>query len=169
MIGQRLVLRNKSTGKIASRKDQGQKALVIEAQRLTKQGLSAGITSLLLPQTPKEIAEIGAIAAIYDIDKVKTRRGEQSVKSDKATLIKALKNDDLIGNLAVLYGEFIGDSKAPHLTSAKAFSVWLKGQLAHKNSAAYTVVLEKAPLFLNVERSDRWWADALAQRRKTQS
>ena len=81
MIGQRLVLRNKSTGKIASRKDQGQKALVIEAQRLTKQGLSAGITSLLLPQTPKEIAEIGAIAAIYDIDKVKTRRGEQDRKS----------------------------------------------------------------------------------------
>lgn len=169
MMGQRLVLRSKSTGKIASRKDQGQKALILEAQRLTNQGLSGGITSLLLPQSAKEKAKIEAIKEKYKVDKVKTRRGEQSRKSDKATLAKALKDDDLIGKLAVLYGKSIGGSKAPHLTSAKAFSVWLKRELVCKNSAVYSVVLEKAPIFLNVERSDRWWADAFAQRRKTQS
>ena len=61
MMGQRLVLRSKSTGKIASRKDQGQKALAIEAQRLTNEGFSGGITSLLLPKSAKEKAEINAI------------------------------------------------------------------------------------------------------------
>jgi hypothetical protein len=169
MNGQRLVLRSKSTGKIASRKDQGQKALVLEAQRLTNQGLSGGITSLLLPQSPSEVAEIADIGAIYDVDKVKTRRGKNSIKSDKAELAKVLKDDDLVMKLAVLFGNFIGDGKGPHLTSAKAFSRWLKRELARKNSAVYAVVLERAPIFLNVERSDRWWADAFAQRRKTQS
>lgn len=168
-MGQRLVLRSKSTGKIASRNDQGQKALVIEAQRLTNQALSGGITTLLLPQSAKEKAEIEAIKEKYYVDKVKTRRGEQTGKGDKAKLAKALKDDDLIGKLAVLYGNSIGNSEAPHLTSAMAISVWLKRELVRKNSAVYSVVLEKAPILLNVERSDRWWADAFAQRRKTQS
>jgi len=169
MMGQRLVLRSKSTGKIASRKDQGQKALAIEAQRLTNQGLTGGITSLLLPQSAKEKAEIAAIKEKYEVDKVITRRGEQSLKSDKTSLAKALKDDDLIGKLAVLYGNYIGNSEAPHLTSAKAFSRWLKGELAHKKSNVYSIVLNKAPILLEVERDDRWWADAFAQRRKTQS
>jgi hypothetical protein len=169
MMGQRLVLRSKSTGKIASRKDQGKKALVIEAQRLTNQGLSGGITSLLLPQSAKEKAEIAAIKEKYEVDKVKTRRGEQTGKGDKAKLTKALKDDDLICKLAVLYGNSIGNIQAPHLTSAKAFNRWLKDELARKNSTVYAIVLERAPILLNVERSDRWWADAFAQRRKTQS
>jgi len=168
-MGQRLVLKSKKTGKIASRKDQGQKALAIEAQRLTNQGLSGGITSLLLPKSAKEKAEIEAIKEKYKVDKVITRTGEQSLKSDKTSLAKALKDDDLIGKLAVLYGNYIGNSEAPHLTSAKAFSRWLKGELAHKKSNVYSIVLNKAPILLEVERGDRWWADAFAQRRKTQS
>ena len=168
-MGQRLVLKSKKTGKIASRKDQGQKALAIEAQRLTNQGLSGGITSLLLPKSAKEKAEIEAIKEKYKVDKVITRMGEQSLKSDKTSLAKALKDDDLIGKLAVLYGNYIGNSEAPHLTSAKAFSRWLKGELAHKKSNVYSIVLNKAPILLEVERGDRWWADAFAQRRKTQS
>ena len=169
MMGQRLVLRSKSTGKIASRKDQGQKALAIEAQRLTNEGFSGGITSLLLPKSAKEKAEINAIKEKYKVDKVITRRGEQSLKSDKTSLAKALKDDDLICKLAVLYGNSIGNIQAPHLTSAKAFNRWLKDELARKNSTVYAIVLERAPILLNVERSDRWWADAFAQRRKTQS
>ena len=168
-MGQRLVLKSKKTGKIASRKDQGQKALAIEAQRLTNEGLSGGITSLLLPKSAKEKAGIEAIKEKYKVDKVITRRGEQSLKSDKTSLAKALKDDDLIGKLAVLYGNYIGNSEAPHLTSAKAFSRWLKGELAHKKSNVYSIVLNKAPILLEVERGDRWWADAFAQRRKTQS
>lgn len=168
-MGQRLVLKSKKTGKIASRKDQGQKALAIEAQRLTNEGLSGGITSLLLPKSAKQKAEIEAIKEKYKVDKVITRTGEQSLKSDKTSLAKALKDDDLIGKLAVLYGNYIGNSEAPHLTSAKAFSRWLKGELAHKKSNVYSIVLNKAPILLEVERGDRWWADAFAQRRKTQS
>ena len=31
------------------------------------------------------------------------------------------------------------------------------------------MTFEQAPVLLEVERSDRWWADAFSQRRKTQS
>jgi hypothetical protein len=71
--------------------------------------------------------------------------------------------------LAVLYDKSIENSQAPNLTSAKAITRWLKRELIRKNSAAYSVVLHKAPILLDVERSDRWWADAFAQRKKTQS
>ena len=169
MMGQRLVLRSKSTGKIASRKDQDVKALALEAQRLTKEGLGGGIASLLVPKSPKEKAQIAAIDKIYQASRVKTRQFEKNGKSNKAALAEALKDDDLIVRLAVLYDKSIENSQAPNLTSAKAFTRWLKRELVRKNSAAYSVVLHKAPIFLDVERSDRWWADAFAQRKKTQS
>ena len=169
MSGVRFVLKSKSTGKIASRKDQGAKALTLEAQRLTNEGSGGGIPSLLLPKSTKEKAELATIDEIYKVSRVKTRESEKNGKSNKAALAEALKDDDLIARLAVLYGKSIEKSQAPNLTSAKAISRWLKRELGCKNSAAYSLVLHKAPILLNVERSDRWWADAFAQRKKTQS
>jgi hypothetical protein len=158
MMGQRLVLKSKKTGKIASRKDQGQKALTIKAQQLFNQGFSGGITDSLLPQSLEEQAEIQAINDLYQIDKVKTRRGRQSRQSDKARLAKALQNDCLIIKLLEMYFK--------HITSVKAFIRWLKGEITRKNSAAFTLISIEEPILLNVERGYRWWADAFAQRKK---
>jgi hypothetical protein len=166
MMGQRLVLKSKKTGKIASRKDQGQKALTIKAQQLFNQGFSGGITDSLLPQSLEEQAEIQAINDLYQIDKVKTRRGRQSRQSDKARLAKALQNDCLIIKLLEMYFKHIGRKRAPHITSVKAFIRWLKGEITRKNSAAFTLISIEEPILLNVERGYRWWADAFAQRKK---
>ncbi len=169
MTGQRLVLRSKATGKIAARKDQGKKALVLKAQLLKYQGLGGGITSLLLPNSPKEKANIAKIDKIYEVACVETRPGKKSGASDKKALIDVLKDDDLIVKLVVHFGEFVGNNAIAHATSAKAFIRWFKCELSKKNSNVYLLAIEQAPVLLEVKRSDRWWADAFAQRKKTQS
>jgi len=169
MSGERLVLRSKATGKIASRADQVKKAITLKAVELTTDCKTMGIPNLLLPQSATEKAEIDAISDKYDACTVKVRSGKKSGTSDKKKLQDALKDDDFIGKLAVHFGEFVGDIASPHAISAKAFSRWLKNELSKKNSNVYRMTFEQAPVLLEVERSDRWWADAFSQRRKTQS
>jgi hypothetical protein len=169
MSGERLVLKSKATNKIASRADQGKKAITLKAVELTTDGKAMGIPALLVPQSSNEKAEIAAIGEKYDACFVKVRAGKKSGSSDKKKLQDALKDDDFIGKLAVHFGKFVGDIPTPHAISAKAFSRWLKNELSKKNSNVYRMTFEQAPELLEVERSDRWWADAFSQRRKTQS
>ena len=169
MSNERLVLKSKATGKIASRADQGKKAITLKAVELTTGCKAMGIPSLLVPQSLRGKAEIAAIGNKYDACFVKVRAGKKSGISDKKKLQAALKDDDFIGKLAVHFGKFVGDIPTPHAISAKAFSRWLKNELSKKNSNVYRMTFEQAPVLLEVERSDRWWADAFSQRRKTQS
>jgi len=169
MSNERLVLKSKATGKIASRADQGKKAITLKAVELTTGCKAMGIPSLLVPQSSRETAEIVAIGNKYDACFVKVRAGKKSGTSDKKKLQAALKDDDFIGKLAVHFGKFVGDIPTPHAISAKAFSRWLTNELSKKNSTVYSITFEQAPVLLEVERSDRWWADAFSQRRKTQS
>jgi len=169
MSGERLVLRSKATGKIASRVDQGKKAITLKAVELTTDCKATGIPSLLVPQSAKEKAEIAAINDKYDTCMVMVRSGKKSGASNKKNLKAALKDDDFIGKLAAHFGKFVGNIASPHATSAKAFTRWLKCELSKKNSIIYRITFEQAPVLLEVERSDRWWADAFAHRRKTQS
>lgn len=169
MSGERLVLKSKATGKIASRADQGKKAITLKAVELTTGCKAMGILSLLVPQTSKEKAEIAAIGNKYDACFVKVRAGKKSGTSDKKKLQAALKDDDFIGKLAVHFGMYVGDTPSPHAISAKSFSRWLKNELSNKNSIIYRITFEQAPVFLEIERGNRWWADAFAERRKTQS
>ena len=169
MKKQRLVLRHKKSGKIASRKDQAIKALILEAQRLTDGGLGAGITSLLLPTSPQAKAEIDEIREIYTVCLVKPRPGKKSKTTVNKAIQTALADDELIAKLAVMYEEQMGNKPGPHTVSAKAFTHWLKNQLKKTESDAYRTVIKVAPILLEVEYSERWWADNFAERRKTQS
>lgn len=169
MNAQRLVLRNKASGKIASRKDQRRIALILEAERLAAGGQGGGITSLLLPNSPREKAGLAKIRKIYTVCRVKTRPGSKSRMGDRNTLHSAVNDDFLIAKLAVLFGEHIGDKPGPQMTSVKAFTRWLKKELKNTKSIAYKTALKLAPVLLEVERSDRWWESAFAERRKTQS
>lgn len=164
-----LVLRHKASGKIASRKDQKAKALIMEAQRLIDDGLGGGITSLLVPKSAKDKAEIAKMGEIYAVSRVGARRGNKSGTSDRKLLKTAVKNDVLIAKLAVLFGAFVGKKPGPHAIAAKAFTRWLKVELTKKNSAAYQIALTDGHILFDVDRGDRWWADAFSQRRKTQS
>ena len=101
MSGERLVLKSKATGKIASRSDQSKKAIVLKAFELAKECQNMGVPSLLAPKSTKEKAEIAAIGDKYDVFIVKTRSGEKSGASDKKRLLEASKNDNLFAKLAV--------------------------------------------------------------------
>ena len=169
MNAQRLVLRNKASGKIASRKDQRRIALILEVERLAAGGQGGGITSLLLPNSPEEKAGLAKIRKIYTVCRVKTRPGTKSRMSDRNALHLAVNNDFLIAKLAVLFGEYIGNKPGPQMKSVKAFTRWLKNELKNTKGIAYKTALKLAPVLLEVERSDRWWESAFAERRKTQS
>ena len=169
MTGKRLVLISKSSGKIASRKDQAEKAIVLKAVQLSYGAQAGGIPAMLLPRSQKEQDEITSMGAIYDVSVVKTRPGKKSGTSDRKALREALKNDDLICQLAVQFGKYVGNKSLPHSTSKKAFIHWLNVELKDKTSSIYQIVSKQAPVLLEVEPNDRWWADAFAERRKTQS
>jgi len=168
MKDQRLVLRHKTSGKIASRKDQATKALILEAKRLNDVGDGAGITALLLPSSPQENAQIKKIEKIYAVSQVSARPGKGN-KTTKNKIQTAVANDDLIAKLGVLYEDHLRGKLDPHTISAKAITRWLKKQLKDTGSKAYRTVLQSAPILLEVEYGDRWWADTFAARKKTQS
>jgi hypothetical protein len=100
---------------------------------------------------------------------VKPRPGKKSKTTVKKAIQTALADDELIAKLAVMYEEHIGNKPGPHTVSAKAFTHWLKNQLKKTESEAYRTVIKVAPILLEVEFSERWWADNFAERRKTQS
>ena len=169
MKDEKLVLRNKATGKIASRKDHESKALTLHAQQLTASGQGGGIVALRLPTSVQDKNEMMRIGETYSVSHVRARPGDKAGTSDKKALQVALKNDDLIAKLVALYEQHIGDKPGPHTISSKGFTGWLKKELKTTNSIAHQTVLELAPVLLEVERSDRWWEFAFAERRKTQS
>jgi hypothetical protein len=75
----------------------------------------------------------------------------------------------LFAKLAVHFEKFVRDNPKAHALSAKAFSRWLKTELSKKDSTVYLIAIKHAPVLLEIERNDRWWADAYAKRRKSQS
>jgi hypothetical protein len=167
--GEHLVLRNKASKKIASRRNQSHEAMTLEAQRLTADGVGGGITSLLLPTSLKGEVALAKIAEIYTADRVKARPGGKSGQVDRKRLKAAMANDELFAKLISLYSEYIGSEPGPQTKSVKAFTGWLKGVFKRPGSPAYKVVFRIAPVLLEVERGDPWWGSAIAQRRKTQS
>ena len=169
MKGEKLVLRHKASGKIASRKDQESKALTLHAQQLTASGQGGGIVALRLPTSVKDKNEMVRIGQTYSVSRVEARLGNNAETSDKKQLQAALTNDELIAKLAELYRKHIGEKPGPHTISSKAFTRWLKKELNNTQSMAYKAARSLAPVLLEVERNDRWWEAAFAERRKTQS
>ena len=161
-----LVLKRKDNGKVASRKDQQKIALTLKAQQLTNKGNGGGIVSLLLPNTQQEKNKISEIAKIYDVASVKPRSGKKTGKVDRLELSAAVNNDELVSKLAARFGTFVGKNPSPHATSVKAFSRWLKGEIAKKDGVVYRIVYKHAPIFFELERGMRWWEDAFAFRKK---
>ena len=157
------MLRHKTSRKIASRPKQRTEAMTLEAQRLVGNGTGGGIASLLLPTSPEEEVSVAKIAGIYTADRVKARPG---AKSDRKKLKVAMENDELFAKLDCLYSEYKGDEPGPYTKSVRAFTRWLKTGLQYPGSPAYRVILKLAPVLLEVELGDRWWASAIAGRRK---
>lgn len=163
MRGEHLVLRHKTSRKIASRPKQRVEAMTLEARRLDDNGIGGGIASLLLPTSPDDAVSVARIAGIYTAERVKARPG---AKSDRKKLKAAMENDELFAKLDCLYSEYIGDEPVAQSNSVKAFTRWLKAGLQCPGSPAYQVVRSLASVLLEVELGDRWWTSAIAGRRK---
>lgn len=174
VANEHLVLRHKVTGKIASRKDQQVKAISLEAVHLTGRNRGGAIVSLLLPKSPKDAETIATIEKVYDPARVKERSGNSTRKKIKLTALDAvqavLKNENFWCALAIEYEISLGTNLRPHATSAKAIACWLQKELKKKNSpTAQAAKKHGGSMLLEIERSLRWWTDAIAERRKTQS
>jgi hypothetical protein len=137
--------------------------MTLEAQRLDDNGIGGGIAALLLPTSPDDAVSVARIAGIYTAERVKARPG---AKSDRKKLKAAMENDELFAKLDCLYSEYIGDEPGPYTKSVKAFTRWLKAGLQYRGSPSYRVILNLAPVLLEVELGDRWWTSAIAGRRK---
>jgi hypothetical protein len=119
-----------------------------------------------LPTSPKDEVAIAKLGKIYTVCAVKARPGHRSGQSDRKALKAVLANDEFIAELVTRYGQFIGDIPGPQRRSVKAFTGWLKGQLAKPDSRTHKAAKQLAPVLLEVMRSDRWWESAIADRRK---
>ena len=104
MSGERLVLKSKATNKIASREDQGKKAITLKAVELTTDGKAMGIPALLVPQSSNKKAEIAAIGEKYDACFVKVRAGKKSGSSDKKNCKMHSKMTTSLENLRFISG-----------------------------------------------------------------
>ena len=140
--------------------------MTLEAQRLADDGIGDGIAALLLPKSKEERISVAKIAEIYTVERVKVRSGVKSGRGDRKALKAAIGNDELFAKLVSLYSEHIGNEPGPQTKSVKAFTRWFKAELQRQGSPGYRVVRSLAPVLLEVERGDSWWASAIAERRK---
>ncbi len=166
MRAEHLVLRNKFSGKIASRNDHLKLAMTLEACRLEELKMGGGIVSLLLPRTLEQKKVVYKVSKNFAPDRVFARSGVKKINSDKLNFTKAIKDDNFWTNLAAAYGSKIGNKHGPQRITAKAFTQWLKKELKNKCGLVYKLTKISYPVLLDVSRADRWWADAISQRRK---
>jgi len=103
MRAEHLVLRNKLSGKIASRKDHLKLAMTLEACRLEELKMGGGIVSLLLPRTLQQKRVLYEVSKNFAPDRVFARSGVKKINSDKLNLTKAIKDDNFWSNLAAAY------------------------------------------------------------------
>jgi len=164
-----LVLKHKITDRVASRKDQRQKAIMLEAQRLTQEGQGDGIASLLNPKSRQEENDASQIGATYNAVRVAKRSGAKSGTSDRKALAEAVGDGALMLKLVTEFETHIKSKPSPHAVSAKNFTRWLYGELVKRDSVVYTYAQENATVLFEAKRGERWWADAFRKRRKTQS
>ena len=156
------VLRHKKSGKISSNKNQGEIAIKLEAMRLTNKGLGGGIISALMPKSLEELTSLKKTASIYKVEEVTPRKSN----TDRKALIEAIASDELIAKLSVLFGQAKGDRPSAHSTSVQAFVYWLRDQIKDNTSRSYKIIKQMAPIFLNAKFGDRWFIDAIGNRKK---
>ena len=158
----RLVLKHKTSGKISSSRNHELSALKIESMRLNELGSGAGIVSLLLPKTANEIEKLKKIASIYSVQWVIPRKSN----TDRKHIRESILDDILIAQLAFLFDNAKRSKYSRNYISLVNFVNWLKAEIKRKESQAYTLIKDTAPLILEVEHGDRWWINEISRRKK---
>jgi len=147
------LVRNKN-GKHAGIKNQARWINILEADRIN----GGGITTLLLQSVSK--SKLQRLKSKYRVARVEERENHFH-----AARRVAVKDDEYMAGLAVLYGE----QSSPRGKSAvvREFSKWIVGELNNSSSDAskWTEVCYYKDVGLE-KLGSGWWARQIAQRRK---
>lgn len=171
MKRERWVLKSRKTGRQAPMPDQGDWAIQLEATRLTRIGSASGIVPLFLPVSAAEDAKLVRIMKSYRAERASARPGDTVNSPSRASARDAVTQGSLIPELAARFAQSLGGKPGPQAASVKAFVRWVMNSFSNKGSDAYRAANQHSPNELGdlCCRGERWWADRLKARRKTQS
>jgi hypothetical protein len=153
-------LRNKVSGKHASRTDQATLANKIKAKEISDSGRGGGIVDLLAPKTVEEEDELKKVEQFYEVVEVSKRKA-----FERAEVKKVVEEDN---RFMVLLAESYLSSKrySTHKsTSIKTFTRWICDELKDHNSQVCRLVLKHYPALYERQKPD-WWERRIAARRK---
>ena len=146
-------------GRQAGRTDQHKIARQLAAIKLTKKGRGGGIVSLLLPKSSREKRVLrDLVSRGYKVKEILTRN------SYRKDVREAIRNDDLIAQLAVHYELERGNSNLATPAVIPDFSEWLCQKLSDTSSNEIKRIVGLAhDELLNMTQPD-WWKKQLNQR-----
>jgi hypothetical protein len=167
-------LKNRKTGKSASRKDGKFLANRMWALELQSSGLATGIGSLMPPLTTDDLEKITKIKKHYELKTVAPRRSRLAADARSQVAQKHVR-----ARIAVLYHQHasmkaVSKKPARIATSVKAILKWVVESLQDHKSPLFAFLEEHAPDALTDHmghyrdpvRRRRWWADQFKSNRR---
>lgn len=173
MNRERLTLRNRKSGKQISSVPRLEISIGVATQQARDTGFGGGVVSLMAYPTGETKREIEEKSRNYEAVLVEAR-SEGGVKlAERAQVRCALESDELIVKLAEAFRLHTEkkhpSTMQPHALSVEQFVRWVKAERQRTGSDVFRIMKRLAPELLEVDRGDRWWADQITKRRKTQS
>jgi hypothetical protein len=167
-------LKNRKTGKSASRKDSQFLANRIWALELKRKGLATGIPSFLPPLNTADQKKITKIKQHYELKTVAPRRSRLTADARSQVAQAHVR-----ARIAVLYHRHASAKAADRKTariaiSTKAILQWLVDSLHDHKSPLFVFLKKHAPAAITDDtgryrdpvRRQRWWADQFASHRR---
>lgn len=173
MTRERLTLKNKKSGKQISSVHHLEISIGVATQQAREKGCGGGVVSLITYPTGETKREIEEKSRNYEAVLVEARGGGGVKVAERSRVRSALESDELIVQLAEKFRLHIdkkySSTRQPHALSVEQFVRWVNAERQQTGSGVFQIMKRLAPDLLDVDRGDRWWADQITKRRKTQS
>jgi hypothetical protein len=152
------------SGKQASRTDQSEMALLLEALHLKQQGSGGGVINVLLTASTVSSMKISRLDGNYTTKLVKSRgKGEEQSVTQECR--QAVADSDFIAKLAVLFEHKASTSQRVRSAIIREFSKWISIELKDPNSQAYKLIESIYPCLTQAQRKSSWWEKQIASRK----
>lgn len=161
-------LRNKKTGRAASRPDAEAVAINWRAIQLEQQGLATGIASLLLPLSQRDLLRIRKLQATYNLVQVTPRRSRLAVKRRERIADPDFRSELLSVYLASLTNNQKAAVRLGKHQTLKQILNWIEDTQKDKRSPLFQFLRIWAPELVYGHsgnphsESRKWWATQLA-------
>ena len=162
-------LRNKKTGRAASRPDAAAAAINWRAIELEQQGLATGIASLLLPLSQRDLLRIRKLQATYNLVQVTPRQSRLAVNARQRIADPGFRAELLSLYLAFLDNKQQATPRLGRQQTLKQFLNWIEDTQGDKRSPLFQFLRIRAPELVYDHsgnprsRSRKWWATQLAR------